>query len=181
MSNQLRLRRGATIAITTATALAAAGVVSVATGAIPSGDGTIHACYGNGDGSLRVVDEGKTCPRNFNPISWSEQGPQGPQGPQGQQGEPGPQGQDVGDAEIYRRFNTETTTSNRVILTVSCDPGDVALSGGYQHAPRDVIVWADQPSPPSTGSDWLVGFERVGGDTETVTFTAFARCLDTNQ
>lgn len=95
MSPRFRLRSGATIAATTATVLAAVGVVSVATGAIPSGDGTINACYGN-DGSVRVIDKeaGKSCPKNWTPLSWSQRGLQGPPGEPGAPGEDGTDGQD---------------------------------------------------------------------------------------
>jgi hypothetical protein len=93
---QLRLRRGAILAATVAAVLAAVSVASVATGAIPSGDGTIHAYFGNGDGSLRVrdVEAGKRCPKNFSPIEWSQQGPAGAPGQDGQDGDDGQDGQD---------------------------------------------------------------------------------------
>jgi hypothetical protein len=92
-----RLHKRAAVAIATAAALAAVGVVSVATGAIPSGsDGVINACYSS-DGSLRVIDKdaGKTCNKGWTELSWNQTGPQGPQGLPGQNGEvgaPGPQG-----------------------------------------------------------------------------------------
>ncbi|HEX6023807.1 MAG TPA: hypothetical protein VFZ00_17585, partial [Solirubrobacter sp.] len=54
-----RLRKGATIVITTASALAAVGVASAASGAISgAGDGSdvIHACKRNSSGKIRVID-----------------------------------------------------------------------------------------------------------------------------
>ena len=68
--------------------------------AIPDGSGTIHACYGTADKSLRVLDSG-TCGNGEAPVAWSQagvqgaqglQGPQGPQGPQGERGSAGAQG-----------------------------------------------------------------------------------------
>jgi hypothetical protein len=64
-----RLGRRATIALTTASVLAAVGLVSVATGTIPSGsDGVIHSCYQNpglfsNPGAVRVIDtdRGQRC------------------------------------------------------------------------------------------------------------------------
>ncbi len=88
-------RRQSAIVALTATALAAVGAASVATGAIPGSGGTISACYGS-DGSVRVIDVEKsppqTCNKGWTPITWSRTGPQGAQGPQGPQGDPGPRG-----------------------------------------------------------------------------------------
>lgn len=44
--------------------------------AIPSSDGTIHACYDKTGGKLNVIDSeaGKTCTNKQNPISWSQNG-----------------------------------------------------------------------------------------------------------
>jgi hypothetical protein len=108
MSRRFRLRRGAAIAVTTAAVLAAAVAASVATGAITSGNGTIHACYSNGDGSLRVhdVEAGKPCPKNFSPIEWSQQGPAGApgqDGADGQDGAPGPRG----PSDIYTTYRDD--------------------------------------------------------------------------
>ena len=96
MLHGFRLRRGATIAVTAATVLAAVGGVSVATGAIPGTGGTIDACY-DATGNLKVIDKaaGQACSTKTKPLSWNQQGVKGdtgPQGPQGVQGVPGPTG-----------------------------------------------------------------------------------------
>jgi type VI secretion system secreted protein Hcp len=80
-------------------ALGAGGALAVA--AIPAADGTIHACYNNDGGALRVVDSDNQCSTDGeSAISWNQQGPQGPQGQKGDQGNKGDQGQkgDPGDS-----------------------------------------------------------------------------------
>jgi hypothetical protein len=67
---------------------------AVASGAIPAGDGSIYACYNNGDGTVRVKDDpAAACPKGFSPLNWSQRGPAGTTGERGErgpQGEPGP-------------------------------------------------------------------------------------------
>jgi type VI secretion system secreted protein Hcp len=75
------------IALPTAAALIAGGAVAL--GAIPSSDGTIHACYATGGsptGALRIVDEGVQCASGETAITWNQQGPAGPPGPTGDTG-----------------------------------------------------------------------------------------------
>jgi Collagen triple helix repeat (20 copies) len=76
--------------------------VGVATGAIPSSDGKISACYTKVGGVVRVIDVEKSppqkCTTHENAISWNQTGPPGPAGPpgppgpKGDQGDPGPAG-----------------------------------------------------------------------------------------
>ena len=88
-------------------AWAAAGIVvtvlgtggAIAMAAIPAADGTIHACFKNNNGDLRVVDDAAgSCKNNETAIEWNQRGLQGPPGPpgrpglQGPKGDPGPQG-----------------------------------------------------------------------------------------
>jgi hypothetical protein len=137
MLGRIRLRRGAVFALTAAIGLAAIGGISVATGAIPSGDGTVHACYGNGDGSLRVrdVEAGKPCPRNFSPIEWSQQGPAGTpgqDGADGQDGAPGPRG----PSDIYTTYRQFADS-----LPDTSDPYDDLFSFG-----REPVLKLDVPA-----------------------------------
>ena len=56
---------------------------------------TLHGCYNNRTGALRVVLDGSQCERSESPIEWSREGPAGPAGPAGPQGpvgETGPAG-----------------------------------------------------------------------------------------
>jgi hypothetical protein len=85
-------------AVAGAIAITAVGA-GIATGAIPSGDGTIHACYKQAGGAVRLVDESVTCAKGETPIAWSQQGPEGPQGPVGPRG---PAGTGVLHANVIR-------------------------------------------------------------------------------
>lgn len=95
-------------------------------------------------------------------------GPQGVQGPKGDQGAPG---LSVGNT-IYRRSQPFTLSASGLTrLRIRCDPGDVAVGGGYflssqdsagaslTDAQRDVEVIADQPitDAGSEGTGWDVG------------------------
>jgi hypothetical protein len=93
-----RLRTGATIAVTTASALAAVGVVSVASGAIPgAGSDVIYACKHDSSGKIRVIDPSRSgragdCTHSETEISWNQTGPAGAVGAKGDKGDPGPVG-----------------------------------------------------------------------------------------
>jgi hypothetical protein len=89
------LMRGARTLVALAAILALALAVGVATGSIPSGDGTIHGCYkAPPDGNLRVIDadQGQVCKNNETALNWNQRGPAGPPGPQGPPGPPGAKG-----------------------------------------------------------------------------------------
>lgn len=59
------------------------GFAAVASAVIPGADGTIHACYLQENGQLRVVDAGATCRPSESPLSWAQQGPPGEPGQSG--------------------------------------------------------------------------------------------------
>jgi hypothetical protein len=67
-----------------------AGGVAWAT--IPGSDSTIHGCYKQTSGDLRVVDKAGDCKNNEIAISWSDHGTAGATGPVGPSGPPGAQG-----------------------------------------------------------------------------------------
>ena len=69
-------------------------VGTAAFGAIPDG-GVIHSCYKKSSpnqGTLRVLDTGRSCTNSETQLNWNQQGPQGPMGPQGPAGPAGPTG-----------------------------------------------------------------------------------------
>jgi hypothetical protein len=111
---------------------AAVGVVALAQAAIPDGSGTIHGCYRNNNGSLRVVDAAGSCSNSETPLSWSQTGPQGPQGPQGEQGVPGEQGLPGSDADVHA-YHVEAFTEDIY-------SGVVAFVGGLLAG--EYIIWA---------------------------------------
>ena len=79
------------LAVLGGTAWAAERVASIV-----GADGTIHGCYAQNTGLLRVVAEGTTCNARELPIQWNQQGPpgakgdRGARGPKGDAGPPGP-------------------------------------------------------------------------------------------
>jgi type VI secretion system secreted protein Hcp len=84
------------IAIPTIAALGAGAAVGVA--AIPSANGTIHACIADANGAVRIIDAeapNAACATGETAIVWNQQGapgatgPAGPAGPKGDQGSPG--------------------------------------------------------------------------------------------
>src|SRR4051795_4369235 len=84
-------RRLLRFALPTVAALGAGAAVGVA--AIPSADGTIHACVTTATGAVRIIDAetGATCTAQTETnLVWNQQGPAGPAGPAGPQGDPGP-------------------------------------------------------------------------------------------
>jgi len=66
------------IGVVGGTAFAAQTVASIV-----GADGTIHGCYAQRTGALRVVAEGATCNARELPIQWNRQGPTGETGPPG--------------------------------------------------------------------------------------------------
>lgn len=80
MSFVTRIRKQAAIVACSLLALTGLGA-SIAYAAIPSADGTIHACYaktGNATtykGEVRIVDAGEACKANEAAISWNRNQP----------------------------------------------------------------------------------------------------------
>ena len=83
-------RRRLAVAVAVLVALGLAG--SIAYAAIPDA-GTIHGCYANNNGSLRVIDPANpsnaACKSNETVLDWSQSGPAGATGPTGPSGPPG--------------------------------------------------------------------------------------------
>ena len=112
--------------------------VGVATGAIPSANGEIHACHKTapGEETLRVIDTegGHHCKAGETALAWNQQGPKGdpgatgPQGPQGPQGPPGTSG--LTTQEVSQTVNGTGTVGTRS-GSVSCPSGSKVTGGGY--------------------------------------------------
>lgn len=118
-------------------------------GAIPhSTSNEIHACYGEGNGRVRIIDAeaGAACKSAEVPLSWNQAGPPGPAGaegpigpagpagpigPAGPQGPQGPQGP-AGTGTIDDvQLNFEIAPGEE-LAQVSCPAGARATGGGYQ-------------------------------------------------
>lgn len=144
------LGRKATVAVTTAAALAAVGAASVATGAIPNVYGNIYACV-NKNGEVRVQDAPGQCKRNWSPLDW-------------QQSAPTPR------AYLISRFahvsgtrdpeNDGANGSTSLEVAVECDPGDIATGGGYTVSGTNVSVIASGPT--TEGGSTVPGWNTVG-------------------
>jgi hypothetical protein len=154
----------------------------VAWSAIPDGN-TIHGCYKNDTGVLRVIDPstGGACnPKSETALDWTQtgtqglQGIQGPQGSQGATGSAGPNG--VSNYQIVT--GTATTASDALYgtglatATAPCPSGTVGTGQGFDLPSTSVSIWDE---------DGGVGIENVAGLTVTgstgVTITAYTVCV----
>jgi hypothetical protein len=79
-----------------AAVIALSAGIGVATGAIPSADGKIRACFAKDNGRLRVIDKagGQKCKSSEKALVWNQRGPSGRQGVAGPPGLAGPAGKD---------------------------------------------------------------------------------------
>jgi hypothetical protein len=87
-----------------------------------SGDERIYACVSNGDGSVRVkAGPDAVCPKNWSPLSWSQQGPQGEQGLPGAKGDPGEKGDPgPGGVKIVLASRTVTVPRATPVFRTEC-------------------------------------------------------------
>ena len=113
-----------------AMAVLATGSIA-ARAAIPSNSGLITACRDTKSGALRAIDAdlGQLCKASEARLTWNQAGVPGPAGPQGPKGDTGAQGP-VGPngLSIARRVEVRTNFEH---VTVQCNPGEIAVSGGF--------------------------------------------------
>ena len=90
----MRMSRRSMAVVGVAAGLSAVGAVAAAS--IPEASNTIHACYLNTGGNLRVIDSaapGAACDgAGETALAWNQSGPQGPAGPKGDTGPAGAAG-----------------------------------------------------------------------------------------
>jgi hypothetical protein len=154
----------------------------VAWAAIPDGN-TIHGCYKNDTGELRVVDPstGGACNlKSETAVDWSQtgqqgnQGSQGPRGPQGATGTEGPDG-----VTNYQIVSTSATTvansdykTGLATAIASCPTGTTATGEGFDLPSTAISIWDEHGG---------VAIENQAGLTVTgatgVTFTAYTVCV----
>jgi hypothetical protein len=150
---------------------AAIAVLGVAVAAIPDGDGTIHACYGqstNPKGLLRVIDPstGQVCKSGERALNFNQRGPTGAPGPSGERGPTGTKG-DRGPSDAYPVRDTgskfiDNDGAPHPLITEALPGGSYAINGrvvvaggvsGIQIVQCDI---AFTPAPASSGSFQLV-------------------------
>jgi hypothetical protein len=163
--------------------VAAVGVVAgfggrLAWAAIPDGN-TIHGCFKNDTGVLRVIDTsaGDSCnPKSETALDWSQTGQQGLQGIQGIQGIQGAAGSPGTDGVSDYQIETATGTTaydsfwstNVASVNAPCPVGTAATGVGFD-------LGSTKISPFAIGGD--LGELVVIGDAG-VTATVYSVCVD---
>jgi hypothetical protein len=175
-------RRLAYISIVAVVCLLAGFGGRVAWSAIPDGN-TIHGCYKNDTGVLRVIDPGSggACnPKSERALNWAQtgtqgtQGIQGVQGPQGSTGLAGPDG--VSDYQIVT--GTATTASDAsygtglATATAPCPSGTAATGEGFDLPSTSVSIWDENGDIAIEGTSGLTVTGATG-----VTITAYTVCV----
>jgi hypothetical protein len=171
-------RRVAYISIVALVSLLAGFGGRVAGAAIPDGN-TIHGCYKNDTGVLRVIDPsaGGACnSKSETALDWSQTGTQGIPGIPGIQGSQGATGSAGPDGVSGYQIKTATGTTaydsfwqtNVASVNASCPDGTVATGVGFD-LPSDKI------SPYGVGGDQ--GELVVMGDSG-LTATVYTVCVD---
>jgi hypothetical protein len=142
-----RIASGRTVLVLLAGGALVAGGASIAVA--QSTSDVINVCVKNANGQPRFVDASDACNKTEHLVSWNQAGPPGPQGPQGEPGSA---------AELDPYTRTATFASNTVVpsgFSVSCDPGDELLNGGYQIFPFNPVRRADGRVSPRSQRSWV--------------------------
>lgn len=106
-------------------------------------------------------------------------GPAGAQGPVGPQGPAGPAGSTVYYVATATADIPRNSTSSPV--AASCDPGNVAVGGGFEVEPPNAWVLSSQPIGSPIPDSWEVAVQFGGGGGPAGAIrilTVYAVCLD---
>jgi hypothetical protein len=163
--------------------VAAVGIVAgfggrLAWAAIPDGN-TIHGCYKNDSGVLRVIDPsvGDACSaKSETALDWSQTGQQGIPGVQGIRGQQGGTGADGPDGVSGYEIESATATTafdsflnmNDARVSAECPSGTTATGVGFDLASNTI-------SPFEVGGDLA---ELVVMGDAGVTATVYTVCVD---
>lgn len=162
----------------------------------PGKAGSSCSTYQTPQGAKVVCEDGSTATlTNGADGAQGPAGPQGPaglpgaQGPQGPKGATGPQGPAGGfdPGSVYTKLAAKTMTysgGTSDILTVSCDAGDIVLSGGCAvsaDAARTAFLRSSAPNYNNDGSgtpasQWFCEYGWQNG-TNSFLVTAYAMCI----
>jgi hypothetical protein len=160
-----RFRPSPALLVAIVALVAAAGGFAVAS--IPSGNGTVHACYQKENGQLRVVDKdaNQACRPSERALTLNQRGPTGPTGPRGPAGPAGPPGggvthKSVKLGEVSTRSETRVPLDGpSVTFTVPAGGATVLVAASVEGStnPNNWRVFLDgDPSPVRDQSDVVV-------------------------
>jgi hypothetical protein len=107
------------------------------------------------------------------------QGLTGPKGDTGPQGPAGPAGPNGASGYQLKQASTPLAPGLIVVGTLLCDPGKVAVGGGWNVNAEQALNFnahVIRSSPTADGKGWTGAYYNPGGPTPTVTF--YSICLD---
>jgi hypothetical protein len=126
-----------------AAVLALTAGIGVATGTIPTSNGTINACQAkvNGFRYVRLLDNGESCHGAEKALSWNQKGPKG----------------DPGGASNMNVRPTEATiaANDDGSVIAACHPGEKAAGAGYSF-PDSNSLEIRTLFPSNAGDKWLL-------------------------
>jgi hypothetical protein len=149
-------------------------------GSAAAGEGYLSAGSSGGSGYDRegYNKKGFDCVTNSNNNSNNNEGLQGPVGPRGPQGPEGPPGL---TGPFYQVFGADTlhNSSTQGVAEVSCDAGDIAISGSAVHLSNFGLVDIEDFRDPTNASKWIAR-QNVAppDDIAPALVQAIAICLD---
>jgi hypothetical protein len=89
------------------------------------------------------------------------EGPRGPIGPEGDRGAQGPQGP-IGPSGVANTV-VKTSTATGAVVTINCDPGQVATAWGGTSSGNRVVEWAEPVMTGSVHTGWTLTWSSAGG------------------
>ncbi len=187
-SGRWRLLTIAAVALAASAGLAAVGYAS-----IPDGNGTIHGCYKNDKGDLRVIDpaaskkDQSSCKNDETALNWSQTGPQGPagpQGPQGPQGAQGPQGpQGPAGPGVAGHLYVSNPNSHVIDYASPNEQEIVGLSGlpaGNYLIWSPITIYGDESGYEGSECAWRINGQTPYPDPKNGNFATYDAKHDTN-
>lgn len=146
-------RRRALTAVVAAGVLIGAGTVAWA--AIPDADGTVHGCFKNSNGALRVIDPASdSCGATETAITLNQ----------------GVTGWEVKVA------GTASNSDQSKSLVVNCSAGKKVLGGGARVLPSNVPEIALDTTAPAFQDQWVAGAHEVVPTDASWSLSVFAIC-----
>lgn len=147
-------RRRMFISVIVATAVLI-GVGTIAWAAIPDANGTVHGCFKNSNGALRVIDPASdSCGASETAISLNQ----------------GVTGWEV------KLAGTASNSDQWKSVVVSCSAGKKLLGGGARVLPSNVPEVALDTTAPAFQDQWVAGAHEVVPTDDSWSLTGFAIC-----